>query len=101
MANKNKVDAWAQKADKHSVFEVISPDPDNKLSILDAMRAHKNSEEEAQNRTLQMQVHCLVEQLTNPDASTSASKVSPVSPAAATPTASSTAASRPILQNHL
>ena len=68
MAKKNKVDARALKAAKLVIFAATSPDPENQLSILDAIQARKYSKEEAQNRTLQMQVRCLVEKLTNPSA---------------------------------
>ena len=92
MAKKNKVDARALKAAKLVIFAATSPDPENQLSILDAIQARKYSKEEAHNRTLQMQVCCLVEHLINPDATTSASTVSPVPPVAAAPVAASTAA---------
>ena len=72
MAKKNKVDDWALNAAKLVVFAATSPDPDNKLSILDDTREQKYSREKAENRTLHMQVRCLVEHLTNPAASTSA-----------------------------
>ena len=93
MENKNKVDARALKAAKLVVFAATTPDPENKLSIIDAIRAQKYSEEEAHNRTLQMQVRLLVEQLKNSAASTSESTVSPVPPSAAAPAAASTSAS--------
>ena len=92
-AKKNKVDTRALKAAKLVVFAETSPDPENKLSILDATRAQNYSKEEAQNITLQMQVRRFVEQLTNTAASTSASTVSPVPPAAAAPAAVSAAGS--------
>ena len=41
MEKRNKVDAQALKAAKLVVFAATPPDPDNKLSILDDMRARK------------------------------------------------------------
>ena len=93
MAKKNKVDDRALKASNLVIFAATAPDPENKLLIIDAVQARKYSEEEAQNRMLQMQVRRLFEQLTNPAVSTSASTVSPVPPAAAAPEAASSAAS--------
>ena len=93
MAKKNKVDAWVLKAAKLVVFVATKTDPENNLLILDAIWARKYSDEEAQNRTLQMQVRHLVEHLMNSDVSTSASTVSPVPPAAADPAEASAASS--------